>query len=276
MNQRRALILMTVLWALFFLSVAAVSLSFSTRVAVRLRGLGAEQTRMHLLAQEGLRRAMRALAEDQTPADTLQEEWAKDFSLQADGALLSYKIFDEERLININTAAPELLSNLRLLYPEVEPELLDQVVKARPYAVLRDVPAVVPIPAAVFFGNEPAGKAGWEQLLTVYSRGRINLNTAARTVLLLIPGMTEPAADTLIAKRAAAPFERNETLSEELSRVGIGAAQIVSLVKYGAVNASAFRVTVAARSQLKRVRADIEAVVQRRPQGLAVIFYKES
>jgi type II secretory pathway component PulK len=113
-------------------------------------------------------------------------------------------------------------------------------------------------------------------IATVTSSGPININTAAREVLLLVPGMNEAAVDTVLGRRAGEPFQDRDLLSEELSRLGLSPEQVTSLVKHTTITSTFFRIRAVAVSQRRQIRRMVEMVVRREGDVITVLSYQEA
>ena len=274
--KQKGIILVIVLWVLFFLSVSALTLGFRNRINIKLRSLRNEELRMFLLAKEGISHLILMLAEDAPDFDALDENWAKDFSLQKDEGLLLCKVVDEDRFLNINTAPQELLNNIGALFPEVTAEHIEIINKKRPFNIKKEVLDITGIGPDVFYGNPGVGKTGIHELITVFSDGKLNINTASEETLSLVPQITESNVEAILDKRKNAPFEDNEMLSEELSLLGLTPAQVSSLIKFVKVNSSVFRIYVSADSSRKHISKKVELVLKREKDQFRVLLYKEN
>jgi hypothetical protein len=61
--------------------------------------------------------------------------------------------------------------------------------------------------------EEPDYPTGFFHLFTAISGGRVNINTASRTVLQMIPGIDETTAACIESQRAQAPFRNVNELA---------------------------------------------------------------
>ena len=276
MKNNKGIILVLVLWVMFFLSVAALTLGYMNRINIRLRSLRNESLRMRYMAQEGINRAIIALADDETEEDSSFDDWSKDFALQKDEGLLSYKVIDEDRFININSVTSEFLNGLRLIVPELSELELEGLQAVRPFNVKREIVSALGIDWKVFYGNESMGKTGINDVITVFSDGRININTASKETLMLLPEMTEAAAISIIDRRSGGAFLSDDTVSEDLSILGLTPAQVSSIVKHIKVGSSWFRIKSEAVSSRKRIACSIEVVVHRNEGAFETLLYKEN
>ena len=267
--------LVVVLWVLFFLSVTALTLGFKNRIGIRLQSLSNEQMRMTYLAREGINRCVGILAADTNGFDAVSEEWSKNFSLQNEEGLLLCKVIDEDGLLNINTVPREMLQALKTAFPRIDEDMLTALEKARPFNVSREVLDATSLDGQDFYGDPALDKAGLSALITVFSDGRININTAPEEVLALIPEMTETAIEAIVSRRVNAPFEKNETLSEELSLLGLTPSQVSAVVKAGKVDSTVFRIVAEAVSQRRHISKRMEMIVKRQEHKFTILLAKE-
>ena len=275
-QNKKGIILVLVLWVMFFLSVAALTLGYMNRINIRLRSLRNESLRMRYLAQEGINRAIIKLSADETESDSFFDNWSKDFSLQKDEGLLSYKVIDEDRFININKAESELLEGLEVIVPELSEQEFKAIELMRPFNVKREIISALEIEEEIFYGNADLGKIGLNDVITVFSDARININTVSKETLMLLPGMTETAAISIIDRRSGSAFESNDTISEDLSIIGLTAAQISSIIKLFKVDSAWFRIKAEAVSSRKKITRSIEVVVHRNEGTFNTLIYKEN
>ncbi|MCP4650743.1 MAG: hypothetical protein GY853_11785 [PVC group bacterium] len=275
-NNREGIVLILVLWVLFFLSVVAVTLGFKNRISIRLRSLHNEELRMFYLAKEGVNRAILELSQDDPTFDGVTDTWSKDFALQKDDGLLSYKVTDEDRFININTVSKEVLANAKLLVAELTDQHLEIIEKTRPFNVKRELLDLLGEDYEDIFYSDTLGvETGIGDLITVFADGIVNINTAPKEVLMLLPDMAEFTAIAIMDRRTVTPFESNDSISEELSLLGLTAAQISSIIKFVKVDSAVFRIQAEAASSRKNIKKNIEVVVRRSEEKINIIYYQE-
>jgi hypothetical protein len=258
------------------LSVTALTLGVKNRIGVRLQSLANEQMRMSYLAREGFNRCLAVLAEETNGFDALSEPWSKDLSLQNEDGLLSCTVVDEDRLMNINTAPHAMMQSLKTVFPLIDEDMVAALEKARPFNVIREVLDTTGLSRQDFYGDPAMGIPGMPDLLTVFSDGRININTAPKEVLAMIPDMSDTALEAILSRRITAPFEKNETLSEELSLLGLTPAQVSAVVKAGKVDSAVFHVTARAVSRRKHIAKKMELVIKRQDKKFIVLMAKEN
>ena len=209
--------LISTLWLLTVLSVLATHFLYSIRLEQRAQANFADRTKFHYAAKAGFERAIVMLRGDETPYDSLGENWAEGLEEQiGDGAqatsALTYrvKITDEGTKININTADVSIIQGLLTLMGYQEVEMTEQPLAAaieqgRPYRTVRDLARVEGMTPDLLYGQqmvsdpnavEDVGGAatgtqqnvpGLIDLVTVYSidkntdasgNARVNINNA--------------------------------------------------------------------------------------------------
>ena len=128
--KKKAQILIIALWILVILAVLAVSIGYRVSLALRLGSYQREDLKSLYLAKSGVNQAIVEINRDLTQTDSFSDSWAENeeafkriaFSQDSsEFASVSYTdsngeeifgVLDEERKININTAAEELLAVL--------------------------------------------------------------------------------------------------------------------------------------------------------------------
>ncbi|RKY37332.1 MAG: hypothetical protein DRP78_01385 [Candidatus Omnitrophota bacterium] len=274
-RQNKGMILVLVLWVMFFLSVSAITLAFKNRVNIRLRSLSNEKMRMLNFSKEACNRALAVLADDDHNFDCLADLWNENFSLQKDTGLLSYKVIDEDSFININTVPELVLRNIMIIFPDIGGEVIDKIIASRPFNLEREVIDTAGVDKNLFYGDDTAYNPGLKDLITVFSDGKLNVNTASRNVLMLVPTMNESAADAIIGWRKDNPFKDSAMLSADLSALGLSAVQVSELVSLSKISSSVFRIKTEAVSAKKCVAVGTEMIVRRQGQHFKVLLFKE-
>ncbi len=160
--------LISTLWLLTVLSVLATHFLYSIRLEQRAQANFADRTKFHYAAKAGFERAVVMLRGDETPYDSLGENWAEGLEEQIGEGIeaarpLTYrvKITDEGAKININTADVSMIQGLLTLmgYQEVgatEPPLAEAIEQGRPYRTVRDLARVEGMTSALLYGQQVA------------------------------------------------------------------------------------------------------------------------
>src|SRR5438093_8037028 len=203
-------ILIQVLWTLAILVLLGLAVGYTTALDQRLVSYQRDRLTALYLAKAGYVRALVELERAPIPqTDSYLDSWANNpdaFRLTPLGpgsftvsyalpgqdppAGVVYGIVDEDRKININTAPKAILARLSGMTEEVADALLEWraahkslvVIEDRPFKLLEELWLVERMTHEVFQALEP--------FVTVYSDGKVNLNTAPREVLMAL-GMSE-------------------------------------------------------------------------------------
>ena len=160
--------LISTLWLLTVLSVLATHFLYSIRLEQRAQANFADRIKLHYAAKAGFERAIVMLRGDETPYDSLGENWAEGLEEQIGAGsqrnVLTYrvKISDEGAKININTADRNMIEGLLTLmgYQAVEatePPLVEAIEQGRPYRTVRDLARVQGMTPELLYGQQVAG-----------------------------------------------------------------------------------------------------------------------
>ena len=161
----RGLSLISTLWLLTILSVLATHFLYSIRLEQRAQANFADRTKFHYAAKAGFERAVVLLRGDETPYDSLGENWAEGLEEQiGDGTqatkALTYRvrITDEGAKININTADVSMIQGLLTLVGYQGAEIAGQplaeaIEQGRPYRTVRDLARVQGMTPDLLYGQ---------------------------------------------------------------------------------------------------------------------------
>ena len=165
----RGLSLISTLWLLTILSVLATHFLYSIRLEQRAQANFADRTKFHYAAKAGFERAVVMLRGDETPYDSLGEDWAEGLEEQIGAGIettnaLTYrvKITDEGTKVNINTADGSVIQGLLTLMGYEDVEITEQplaqaIEQGRPYRTVRDLARVEGMTPALLYGQQVAG-----------------------------------------------------------------------------------------------------------------------
>jgi len=198
---------MVVLWILAFLVLLGLGLGYSTSIDQRLVGYQRDRLMALYLAKAGYYRALAELEKDPTPKiDSYLDTWGHDpeafhevklgegiFTvsypvIEEDGSEgVIYGVMDEDRKVDINTASQAVLLRLPGMADEIVDAVLDWrakhqglgeslgEVKDKTFEVLEDI--------WLLEGMTPEAYQTLRPFITVYTDGKVNLNSAPREVL---------------------------------------------------------------------------------------------
>lgn len=164
------------------------------------------------LARAGIEKAIQILKHDEPELDTLNDSWRNNSGSFKDVALGNgffsvnyetgnqkiYGIVDEESKININTASKETLKRLEKL----NTDKVEKILKSRRKAIFRKPSELVS--RGIVRSEAFAGQNGLKNYVTVWGKGKININTASREVLSAIPGFYFKDVDKILSYRRGA------------------------------------------------------------------------
>lgn len=228
MNFKKGSVLILTLWILSFLAVFAVGLSRNVSAQLRLAAYFQNKMKMYYLACAGVERAIVELnADEDFDCDFLSEKWANREEFEemplGDG-YISLSIEDEAGKININKVPLPILKSLLVNAGEVEPD--EAVDIANAIVDWRDVDIIVSSGGAEdgYYEHLEAPyscKNGEFQIseevllvkgmtaliyskisgvITVYSGGKVNINTAKSCVLRAL-GLSNELAERIVKFR---------------------------------------------------------------------------
>ena len=130
--------LISTLWILTILSILAMQMLYSIHLEQRAQRNFLERAKYHYAAKAGFEWTLAVLREDQTPFDSLGEEWAEPREGQVEdgiqqGNLIAYHVAvtDESAKINVNTADAELILHLLALAGAPPDDSLTQALATR-------------------------------------------------------------------------------------------------------------------------------------------------
>ena len=158
--------LISTLWLLTVLSVLATHFLYSIRLEQRAQANFADRTKFHYAAKAGFERAIVMLRADETPYDSLGENWADGLEEQIGDGIESrnavtyrVKITDEGTKININTTDADMIQGLLTLIGYQEVEAMEQPLAAaieqgRPYRTVRDLARVQGMTPELLYGQQ--------------------------------------------------------------------------------------------------------------------------
>ena len=189
-HRKRAAILFVALWALVVLSILAVGIGSRVASEINLARYLEERLISLYLAKAAVNRAIIEFEKDKTPGyDTLYELQKKRETTLGKGVFES-KLSDEESLININTASSLVIERLPGLNPDLAKAIAESPLK--PFLLKEELLLVEGITAEIF--------SEFKDLITVYSEGRVNINTAGASVFSVL-GMSDDLIEIILNYR---------------------------------------------------------------------------
>ncbi|MDQ7083208.1 MAG: type II secretion system protein GspK [Aquificota bacterium] len=152
-----------------------------------------------------------ALSGEDRSFDSLMDPWSFPVEVETEEGYLRVVIVDEDRFLNLNKVAEDrkVESALRRLLEmlNIDPAKVDSLKELLKRKKLR---SLYDLKDAGFSGEEIARLEGF---VTVFSSGRVNVNTAPKEVLLALdPGIDPTVAERILERRISRPFRRVEDL----------------------------------------------------------------
>src|SRR5579872_2906114 len=200
MPRQRGFALLLVVWVLAILAVLAAGFAATTRSDTRLARNFVETARARALAEAGITEAIAHLL---YPIPS--RRWRGDggwHEVSFGEGKIRVKIEDEAGKIDINAAAPELMSGLCAVLGFDEARaavIVEGIASRRRLAPFAAVDELMQVP-----GIDRSGMERLAPYLTVYSQSdRIDFAVAPREVLLAVPGVDRREVEQLLAARAS-------------------------------------------------------------------------
>ena len=167
-KEQIGLSLVSTLWLLTILSILAAQLLYSIHIEQRTQRNFLDRSKFHYAARAGFEWTLAVMRGDETPFDSLGENWAGPIQGQIEdgiqlGNSLNYRVIviDEASKVNINVADVGLVSNL-LAAAGASPdeasteELANKIVEGRPYRTVRDLARVEGMTSELLYGDQPS------------------------------------------------------------------------------------------------------------------------
>lgn len=293
---------MVVLWILAFLVLLGMGLGYSTSIDQRLVSYQRDRTTAVYLAKAGYYRALAELEKDKTPqVDSFLDTWANNpeifgavdlgagsfsvgYSVRDPDGLerTMYGIMDEDRKVDLNTASQAVLLRLPAMTNGIADAVLDW--RAEQQKVMERLGKVEDKPfrsvedLLLLDGVTPEAFRLLQPLVTVYTDGKVNLNSAPREVLVAL-GMDESLVNKILRYRLGPDGVQGSGDDQEFQNLG-GAeqqlnafealtpkesAQITNLVAQNRIKVSSkvFRIQATGAAGDGKVKHTVVAVVER-------------
>jgi len=298
-------ILMVVLWILAFLVLLGLGLGYSTSIDQRLVSYQRDRLMALYLAKAGYFRASVEIEKDLTPKlDSYLDSWAHNPELFQEARLgegtftvgypvltedgseeVVYGVMDEDRKVDVNFASQAVLLRLPGMTDEIVDAVLDWraehkklgenlgEVKDKPFEVLEDIWLLEGMTSEVYQTLRP--------FITVYTDGKVNLNSAPREVLRALKLGEEVVDKVLRFRRGSDGILGTD---DDQSFAGLGgaeqqlnafesltpqeASQLAILITQSRlkVSSSVFRIHSSGRVRNGKVVRTVEGVVLRGPK----------
>ncbi len=260
---KRGFVLVSVLWVLAILTVVTVGFGRRTMLDLRTATYSMDHTQALYRARGAVYRGVAEIRNkyvldiymDQSGFTARSQRWAGGFDLVGEGDFaqqpgfsedeVTWEAVDEESRININVASEELLREaglgmevIRRIRAQIAPERDDE--EGRAFQSIEELRFIRGIDDEAWFGTRD--RAGIVDLFTVYGDGLVNVNTASAAVLASIPGVSDAAAEAIVARRedGAVVFRSLEDMAQ---KAGISTADLEPMYAHCKVSSGFFTIT---------------------------------
>lgn len=298
-KDEKGMILIVTLWILAILTLLAVSFSYRMRVEIKLTQFQIDSLRALYLAKAGINYAIAQLKKDTNDYDSLNEQWAYKKEIELGKGKFIFYIEDEERRINLNTAPKSMLDKLglkedivcaiidwrdednKITKPDgVEDEYYQTLnrpyhCKNAPFESIEELLLVKGVTSEILYGEDNIS-----QWMTVYGKGKININTAPKKVLSILPGLNDELAQNIINYRAGGDLEEgteDDIIFEKPQEIGNVDEDIKN--KYSqfkdfiTTKSNNFRITsVGIKNKVIR---RITVIVEKESDSIIIKYYRE-
>lgn len=216
----------------------------------------------------------------------------------------SIKIIDEYSKININTGSVEIIDNLSNQLSQKDPKKTGQAIAdyrnslgQKQIISVYELLKMKVIDKDIFWGEDTNDNLildkweddqansvpndngngildlGLKDFFTVYTDGKINLNTVLEKSILSFPGMTEQGARTIVNMRDNQPFQTEEDF-EDIGSISQQTSQFI--LRWGTVRSDIFRIIVRARVNQAKNYSQIIAIVDRNHDPIKILYWREN
>lgn len=278
------LVLIITIWVLAILSLLSLSFAHYSRMEIELNSLRADKLKCLYHAREGINCAIQVLARDKNAFDGLNEAWKVHPSFETELLTkgVSYTIVDEDSKVNINTASQEHLKRLLDIGDDVASSIIEFRGGNNIFHFVSELLYVKGMTPAVFYGQKDTNNIGIKELVTVWTDGLININTAPIDVLVSIPGMRKVLAESIIQYRQGHDFQDGtnddnpfEDLEELKNVPGISLGEYSQVSGYLKTSSREFRITSEAALPYSRLKGTITAIVERDKNKIKILMWEE-
>ena len=309
-SRERGFVLVVVLWVLAILTV--ISVGFGRRAVLDRRAAAytLDKTQAMFMARGAAERGIvelrnKAMVDaylEQGGYTGLDQQWNKPVNLfteegffkqedeeEFEDDVCRYVILDEASKVNINAAAVEVLEELpglnrtqiRKINQRRGTEDAEDGEPPQRYHAIEELRYLEGMDDEEWYGDSRT--PGLRDVITCYSDGRININTASQAVLECVPELSDGIIGALIAYRQGADGELDteddqafKTIDELVAYAGLANEDLEILNQYCSIDSRFFTVKGYATRRAGKVQAICDAVVEISGTGATVIQWRES
>ena len=311
-KDERGVALVLALAVIALLTSLVVDFSYTMMIDLTLAANLRDEHKAFYVARSGIEMARHILQEDDNEYDGLDEDWAQfgdhpGYLSEDDEGRFKGTIEDETSKIAINTLIGEggtidtaRLDQLERLFEllELDLALIDAIIdwldpdntagpsgaedsyyeglsspypcKDGPLAALDELLLVKGMTEEILYGTDE--KRGLIHYLTIYSDGKININTASAEVLQsLSDDIDGNLAQAIVDYLQEEPFKEG-SLCEHIKHLGMGTETCEELQGQSDVKSSYFSLRV--EGQVRGIKKGIFAVLKRKGEAVTPVFWR--
>ena len=193
-SRNHGAILFICLWALVILGILSIGISSRVSSEMHLAKYLGDGVASLYLAKATVNKVILELEKDQTPeSDTLYELQQNSQKIELGNTSAAVSITDEASLVNINTTSEAIVASLPGLDVEIAKTIIGWTLK--PYLLKEELLVLPEMDSDKF--------SGINDLITTFTDGRININTASPEVLGLL-GLDSSLIEVIVNFRKGA------------------------------------------------------------------------
>lgn len=298
-----AMVLIVVVYIVAALSALAFALSLRSRAAMKSCVFLMEKIQQDEIAHAICVQARYMLSVDEKNVDSLDETWAgrhRFIPADANGWQVDWRLIDESSKINVNLAYPDMLLRLKCLDEADVASILDWLdqddvpnpdgaeddyylslepgynCKNGAIDNLAELLLVKGISSQIYYGSNTAGQEnsiGLNNLLTIYSDGKININTASKAVLDAIPLLCDAAVDEIISRQtsAAGKFSSMDDIEKNDNFTTTDKLALMQIAKF---NSNHFQLQIKIRNEIQNFQSEYLAIIERQDTNTKILSWQ--
>ncbi|MFP4498093.1 MAG: type II secretion system minor pseudopilin GspK [Vulcanimicrobiota bacterium] len=303
------MILVSVLGAIGIIYIMIVQMSADAMFAAEYYQRIEFREKAYYMSRSAYTGVMNLFTLDDPTVDSFRDDWAQalpPYHLEDEQVYISVKVEDLERYFNPNYIIEDddieekhynqfrRLLEVLLIEPDIANPIADWIdadhqrrnpmgadgldyreipVKGAPLDSVAEIKLIKGITPEIFQGQEIEGKKykGLRDVLTVYSNGYVNVNTADQEVLMSLDDqVTDSMAGEIIRRRDEEPFSSMDDL---LKLPGMNHDLLFRMKQVADVKSEYFKITITVENYLKET-SDLNVIVKRSGQTGKVILWQ--
>lgn len=197
LHRNTGAILFVALWTLVILTILAIGISSRVASEILLVKRLEERLIALYLAKAAVNQTIIELGKDETPNYDTLYELQKKRKVELGNGSFEFNLIDEESLININTATPNIIAQLPGLSTELAGIISNSSLK--PFQLKEELLLVEGVTPEIFLG--------FKDFITVYTEGKVNINTVSSEALKVL-GLEDDLIEIILNYRKGEDLEQ--------------------------------------------------------------------